>query len=284
MNLLSKIVAPLIGKGIGNLPLVTPIWYLVWRAFGTSEDDLFDVQGFRMYTDPKDSIICPRLAGIGCWEPTETEIFKKLVKPGMTVVDIGANIGYYSLMASRLVGETGKVYAFEPFERTYGILNRNIEVNGFKNITALRKAVLNRVGTMTLHCAKYSPANVSITETGASFDVPCTTIDHEFEGIKIDVIKMDIEGAEALVLAGMQNVIRNNPNLILITEVYPRVLEIAGSTLKEYVLMLYEWFDVMIIDEKRHRLVPCGSREQAVKTMSVNSGRAFFNLLCTRRK
>lgn len=279
-NLLGKAVAPFIGTGIGNLPLVIPAWHLVWKLFGAKKSQLVDVQGFKMYTDPQDSAISPQLLSKGCWEPFETEVFKGLIKPGMTVVDIGANIGYYSLLASRLVGELGKVYAFEPFGDTCDILARSIAVNGMQNVSLVRKAVTNEIGYARLYFGKYTPACNNLNGKGDFITVSCTTLDSELRSGKIDLIKMDIEGAEVKALVGMQRIIRDNPDLILVTEVFPEALQKAGTSFITYVAILLELFDVKVIEEKKHQLTPCNTLEQIQKLMS---GKMLLNLVCARR-
>jgi FkbM family methyltransferase len=279
-NLLGKAVAPFIGTGIGTLPLVIPAWHLIWKVFGTTESQLVDVQGFKMYTDPKDFAISPQLLSKGCWEPFETEVFKGLIKQGMMVVDIGANIGYYSLLASTLVGKSGKVYAFEPFGATCDIMARSIAINGMQNVTLIRKAVTIEVGTTQLYFGKYTPACNNLNGKGEFVTISCTTLDHELKGCKVDLIKMDIEGSEAKALVGMQGIIRDNPKLILVTEVFPEALKEAGSSVEAYVTALLKWFDVRVIEEKKHRLTPCKSLEQVLRFMS---GKMLLNLVCNRK-
>lgn len=279
-NLLGRAIAPFIGTGIGNLPLVIPAWHLVWKIFGSKQSELVDVQGYRMYTDPKDSAISPQLISKGCWEPFETEIFKGLIKPGMTVVDIGANIGYYSLLAAKLVGTSGKVYAFEPFNDTCDILTRSIAVNRMKNVTLVRKAVTNKIGNTRLYFGKYTPACNNLNGKGDFINVPCATLDHELRDVQIDLIKMDIEGAEEKAFEGMQTIIRNNSNLILVTEVFPEALKKAGSSFEAYVSKLLEWFDIRVIEERKHRLTPCESLDQVQNLMSR---KMLLNLVCTRK-
>jgi len=255
---------------VGKLPFVLPILHCIWQTFGLKKAQLIDVQGFRMYTDPKEPLMSLCLQGNGCWEPAETAIFRGLVKPGMTVVDIGANIGYYSLLALSLVGASGKVYAFEPSVDIYETLKRNIEVNEGKNVTPICKAVTDKAGFINFYLSP-SPSNNSISGKGKYISVPCTTLDNELAGVKVDVIKMDIEGAEALALAGMHSVIKNNPNLVLLTEVYPLGLEATGSSLELYVTELLQWFEVNLIDEKKHQLIPCESLEKVQEIMLKKS-------------
>lgn len=279
-SLLGRMASPFIGTPIGRLSIVRQVWHWLWGILGPKGSQLLDVQGFKMYTDPKDSAIAPQLLSKGCWEPFETEIFKGLIKPGMNVVDIGANIGYYSLLASRLVGESGKVYAFEPFENTFEILERNVVVNGLYNIFPIRKAILDKVGVMRLYFSPYTPACNSVTGKGKFALVPCTTLDQEMKGCKVDVIKMDIEGAEALAFGGMQTIIQNNSKLVLLTEIFSEALTMAGSSFETYVTGLLKWFEVKVIEERKHRITTCGSVEQVKGLMS---GQVFLNLLCTRR-
>lgn len=279
-NLLGKVVAPFIGTGIGNIPLVIPVWHLVWKVFGTKEPQLVDVQGFKMYTDPNDSAISPQLISKGRWEPFETEIFKSLIKPGMTVVDIGANIGYYTLLASHLVGEKGKVFAFEPFISSYELIKRSIAVNGIRNVIPICKAVINEIGVTQLHFGKYTPACNSINGKGESVTIQCTTLDYELMWSKIDVIKMDIEGSEVKALAGMQVIIRNNPSLILITEVFPKELKEASSSFEEYITKLQRNFTIQVIEEKKHRLTNC---ETFAQVQNLMTGKLLLNLVCTRK-
>jgi FkbM family methyltransferase len=73
-------------------------------------------------------------------------LFKGIVKEGMVVVDIGANIGYYTLIAAKLVGKSGIVYVFEPMPSNYECLCKNIEVNGYTNVVLIQKAVSNKYG------------------------------------------------------------------------------------------------------------------------------------------
>lgn len=280
-SLLGRMASPFIGTPIGRLSIVRQVWHWLWGILGPKGSQILDVQGFKMYTDPKDSAIAPQLLSKGSWEPFETEIFKGLVKPGMTVVDIGANIGYYSLLASRLVGESGKVYAFEPFENTFEILKRNIAVNGLHNILPTRKAILDKVGIMRLYFSRYTPACNSVTGKGKFVFVPCTTLDQELKGYKVDLIKMDIEGAEALAFDGMQTIIQNNPNLILLTEIFSEALTMAGSSFETYVAGLLKWFTIQVIEERKHRITACETAEQVQGLMS---GQVFLNLLCTRRQ
>lgn len=113
-----------------------------------------NVQGNKMYVNTEDKSIVPYLLLDHVWEKYKTELFKKIITQGMTVVDIGASIGYYTLIAAKLVGKTGVVYAFEPEPCNYELLIKNIELNGFTNIVPIKKAVSNRHGKAKLYFEK----------------------------------------------------------------------------------------------------------------------------------
>ena len=111
------------------------------------------MSGLKMYLDPTDEVMTPTILVIGNWETAETSWFLRIVKPGDTVVDAGANTGYYTLIGSRLVGDKGKVYAFEPEPANFELLQKNVRLNGLSNVVLERKALSNRNGTLKLFIA-----------------------------------------------------------------------------------------------------------------------------------
>jgi len=139
------------------------------------------------------------------------------IKPGMTVIDVGANIGIYTLLASNQVGVNGHVYAFEPAHRAYIKLKNNIEINNFLNITPIRSGVSDYDGETIFNVCDDDAYNslgrspmrkVKSTET-----IKIVTIDKfvQLNNIKkIDVIKVDTEGAEYLVFKGAINTLRRD--------------------------------------------------------------------------
>lgn len=176
-----------------------------------------DVMGNKMFLDPTDNI---RLLARGIHEPFETELFRQTVKEGDVVLDIGAHIGYYTLIASKIVGSSGKVYAFEPDPTFYSILERNIKLNGCKNVIAINKAVNKESGEIKLfQPVKY--ANTTIVDKGNEkkyIKVQAVSIDDCVDDV-VDVVKMDIEGAEYIALKGMVETFRKNTRMKVFIEV-----------------------------------------------------------------
>ena len=157
-------------------------------------------------------------------EPEE-ELFQRLLLPGMTVFDVGANIGIYTLRAAWKVGPTGAVHSFEPCPTNYKRLQANIDLNGFSNVVTNQAAVSDRRGFVSLYI--YDGLNTgkhslsAHNASPASINVDCFTLDDYVatKGIPaIDVMKIDVEGAEYMVLAGGRGLLAGSIKPILFCE------------------------------------------------------------------
>ena len=148
----------------------------------------------------------------------------------MTVIDVGAHVGYFAIEASKLVGPQGTIHAFEPNAENFDKLSYNIR--RYKNIVPHTEAVSDHVGEMTLYDSSTGTgSNSLIAERGAyksTHTVPVTTLDTLFANTPIDLIKIDVEGAEHLVFKGMQAIVERNQNLKLVVELYPKVYTDQG--------------------------------------------------------
>ena len=100
--------------------------------------------------NPADAAVSGALA-FGAFEPFETELFRQTIKEGMMVIDVGANIGYYTVIAARLAGNTGRVLAFEPAPQNFAVLQKTIAANRFQNVDAHMLAVANKKGVLNLN-------------------------------------------------------------------------------------------------------------------------------------
>ncbi len=224
-SVLKKLRKLVLGKEetFKKFPLVAKTFNFLYQLVGPRGIVLTEVQGNKMFMDAKAS----GLVLTGYWEKYETELFKKTIKEGMTVVDIGAHIGYYTLFSASLVGEKGKVYAFEPGPENYSLLVKNIEVNGYNNVVAVKKAVSNKAGVTKLFLGTSALHSIVDSEDSKqSIEVETTTLDDFFiKKEKIDVIKMDAEGAEYMIFLGMQKILKENNDIIIFTEFFPALLK-----------------------------------------------------------
>ncbi|MAT99146.1 MAG: hypothetical protein CL608_18525 [Anaerolineaceae bacterium] len=178
----------------------------------------------------------------------------KLAAPGMTMLDIGAHVGYYSRRYAKVLGENGRIFAFEPHPRTFATLQHNVK--RLPQVTAVQLALAEQEGTAELHDYLMMSASGSLhydeamaalqksqthdtdiaprighTFSAQTFTVRTTPVDDFLatRGIQqVDLVKMDIEGAEIGALRGMQQTIANSPNLKLVMEYNPQALKAFG--------------------------------------------------------
>ena len=160
----------------------------------------------------------------GCWlgsyEYAKRVVIERVVMPGNVVFDVGANVGYYTLLASLLVGRAGKVFAFEPVRKNLAYLERHLRINGVSNVTVIDKAVSDRDGYVSFVDGP-SASMGHFAETGG-YQVPTVAIDSLVERGELplpDFMKIDVEGAELLVLRGAKRTIEQaRPVIALATD------------------------------------------------------------------
>jgi len=232
---------------------------------------LIEVQGNYMYVNVRDTAIAPSLIRAGFWEKFETQLIKEMIKPGMVIVDCGANIGYYSLITAKITGKYGKVYAFEPDPDNYQLLVDNIKNNGFTNIIPIKKAVSNKSGRRKLFSDEKNFGNISFSEDNInekilSIYAETISLDDYFKNIvnnsKVDFIKMDVEGAEGLIMEGAKNILISN-DLKIFMEFSPnRITNIGVDPLKLLNNLQKYGFKIKVIDEKNEYL-------KQIKTLDI---------------
>ncbi len=171
----------------------------------------------------------------GVPEPGMVKVFREMVKPGMTVVDVGAHIGLYSLYALRCLQGVGKVFSFEPSPRTFAILKDNIQVNGFRESglsQLLPVAVSFQSGTAELTIVRHNSGHNTLFGddlTAEKIQITTVTLDRALiNEPKVDVVKIDAEGAEPFILKGMASLRIKNPQLRIFLEFAPEHLSRAG--------------------------------------------------------
>ncbi len=187
------------------------------------------------------------------YERETTRLFKNIIKPDMTVVDIGAHIGYFSRIAAKLVGHRGHVYAFEPDTDNRLLLEKNVRRYSFVSVRP--EAITSNVGNVLFyHVHGSTGCHSTIPQPNTlEFTVPATTLDAFVEARRIthiDVIKMDVEGGEWAALEGMQHVLKQK-TLSVILEWKPDAL-IQGTHDPEMLLsmLVHKGFSLSVITDK----------------------------------
>jgi len=272
------------GSGIGRFYPVKVTNSFIIKHLKSS---FVEVQGHKMFLDSEDSL---RLSIFGAWEPFETELVKKEIKKGDVVLDLGANIGYYTLIFAKLVGEGGKVFAFEPEPDNFALLKKNVEINGYQNVILVRKAVSNKTGKFKLYLSDdnkggHSMYPLSPQDGSQSIEIEAIRLDDYFENYdgKIDFIKMDIEGAEEKAIQGMSSLLKKNKNVKIVSEFNPPTLKQGGIEPEEYLELLTGFgFKLYEVSEQEKKIKPVDIPK--FLEMYAPSKRKYTNLLCTREK
>jgi FkbM family methyltransferase len=254
---------------------------LVRPSICPSGDDLVvTVQGHKMHIGhPERALGFPDLL-LDSYERGTTYLFNKLVRSGMVVLDVGACVGYYTLIAARLVGVSGRVYAFEPDPTNYELLLKNISLNKYENIIAVQKAVSNETGQANLYLSNKNIGAHSMyfndRVSSHTVTVPTITIDDFWQSLNCPtahLIKMDIEGAEIMALEGMKRLCQQE-SLKLIIEANSITLSEAGASPDELLSKLEAFgFRVSVISPTGLELLPLSSLLKKAVTL---------NLLCEK--
>ena len=281
-----------ISRTIRRIPLAYPAYKFLYRRWIPQGQLCVRSQGHKLFLDPGDlGMARAFLLSGGQWEEAETRLFSSIVKEGMTVVDVGANVGYYTLLAARLVGEKGKVFAFEPSPDNFALLKQNVTENGYKNVILVPKAVSDKTATARLMIDRASSGGHSLSafrDSVDSVEVETVSLDEYFavRSERVDVLKIDAEGAEMAILEGMHGLLKRNPDLTLLTEFFPRAIRAFGYPPEEYVRQLGAYgFQIYPIQEGQSdmgQLDPASVLELIQPLVKKGAKRDVLNLLCLR--
>ena len=226
-----------------------------WMGLAPGSGEVAEVHGNKMRFGSASECYIDMINGT--YEPVITQLFEKLIKPGMTVVDVGAHIGYFTLLAAQQTGSEGKVYAFEPDPTNYSVLTGNISNNGYGSVVPVPKAVCDAPGTASffLHMdtVAHSLYPTTLGRGKSTISVETTSLDNFFEQEgwpPVNLIKMDIEGAEAAALEGMKKLIERNETVYLVLEFIPQIQQNAGIDPHELLGKLRELgFTIQVVTE-----------------------------------
>lgn len=230
--------------------------------------DLFEKDGFPMHGTPYRLHVPRELQSVylGYFdflnhEPLTSKIFASLLKPGDNVVDVGANIGHYTLLAASVVGPLGRIHAVECSPETLALLSNNIAKNKLQNVVVHPVAAASQRGTLSLNVTAiglswFSPHShwPTVSGSGTSVEVEAVPLD-ELITPPVQLVKIDAEGVDLDVLKGMKGLLSESPNVSIIVEWAPPLLAETGKDPLEMIQWLQEegFSRLSVIDEKNKK-------------------------------
>ena len=218
------------------------------------------IGGQKLYLDKEDSLLLSTRKD--SYDKFEIECLKRIIKKGDIAVDLGANIGYYTLILAQLVGEFGHVYAFEPEPSNFELLSKNVKENNHNHVTLVQKAVSDKNSKINLYVSKRNLASHRIfdgEDKRESIEIDVITLDEYFKNFEkpIKFIKIDVEGAEGATLLGASKIIKNSKNLVIMMEYFPKWIKKFGDIPEEILKSLIEkQFKLFNINQENKKLDP----------------------------
>jgi FkbM family methyltransferase len=236
-NRLNGVVKLFFGLKLGKrFPLLKVVYFQLYEWLLPQRNNIL---GQQLRFHPKDRVLTTDALSKDGFERYELELFQALLQPGDVVLDIGANIGYYTTVAAAQVGAQGHVYAFEPDRENLAVLTDNLHFNDHSNVTIVPSGVAAQKGQVQLYLCEDNRGDHRLypvaEESRASYVVETIALDTFWAGVpprsplpRPTMVKMDIQGFEYFALQGMQQYIQQTPDLILFTEFWPHALAEAG--------------------------------------------------------
>lgn len=198
--------------------------------------------GAKMLVDTRDAAIAPWLVLDGLWEPHVTSWMQATVRPGHVFVDVGANVGYFTLLGASLVGPSGLVVAVEAHPTLAEVLHRNVVINGYYGfVTTHNKAAWSENTELEFHIRTNFAGNSSVGtidaeglrrlgDTEHSVRVDAVVLDDLLAGLpRVDVMKIDVEGAEVHAFTGLTRTLEANPGIVIMFEWARAQIESVGD-------------------------------------------------------
>lgn len=199
--------------------------------------------GAKLYVDCSDSVLAPWLLLDGLWETSVTTWFHQVVRPGHNVVDVGANIGYFTVLGAKLAGPGGRVVGFEASPRLHPIAARNLAANGMHDHAEVRhRAAWSEATELVLHLRRHFSGNSSFAafdpeflrrlgdEASEPVRVQAAALDDELADLgHVDVVKIDVEGAELRAMQGLRRTLSANAGIQVLCEWSPDSVRALGD-------------------------------------------------------
>lgn len=263
--------------------LLSYVWQLFCSLWSNINYNFLLVDGSR-FTYPLNSAI-GRALFTGGFETVEVEFMRQSLNPGNIFFDVGANAGIFTIIAAKKVGLNGHVYAFEPGKRELELLKHNIAINNLTNVTVIETAITNKKGVTNFAISRDGAMN-SLAQTDHPKQqieswqtIEITTLDNVLEELNIsqvDFLKIDVEGAEGLVIEGAKKLLLSENSPTILFEASDLNVRNFGYSVTELICKLEsEKFFIHYFDEK-DLLTPIVEKDSRI-------GKGIYNFVALKK-
>ncbi len=263
---------------------VAPLRWLALQILALRQPREVELDGDVFRVVPRDFGVTLELQATGGYENASRRFCLGYLEPGMTFIDIGAHVGLFSVPAARRVGVDGRVVAFEPDPDNRSMLEENIRRNGVEHVQVRSEALCDEDGRLPFHRSAFNSGDHQLFHSGrgrTGREVPVARLDSIMDGLggPVHLIKMDVQGAEAKVLAGMQAVLDANHDLALVVELSPWMLrELGDDPLAMLRSLEAQGFELATIEESTGLIEP----GDAPSVLDRCADASYLNVQCLR--
>lgn len=222
--------------------------------FGPADVRWLELEGFRLALDSADPSVSMAILAQGGWEPHLTGVFRRYLRPGMRVVDVGANVGYYTMLAATLAGADGAVMAFEPNSENCRLILMSVAANQFVNVRLFPLALAEAPGYE--HFSMHIGSNggfVSASHAlaaGHGTIVPTARLDDLVQP-PVDFVKMDVEGAEYRVVCGARALIEAAQPIVSTEFSCEMITRVSRTTPHDFLAFFLSYgYSILMIDRR----------------------------------
>lgn len=224
-----------------RLPLLRPIYFRLRRRL---QPRVFRLDGAILRVHPNEHGLTHALTITGTFEPQVAAVLDAALAPGSAFVDVGANVGYHTVRAARVVGPSGRVVAVEPEPRNLTLLRTNVAANGFANVSVVPVAAGSTAGRLRLYesATNLGDHRLYPVPGRSGHEVSVEPLDAVLDrhGVVPDVVKIDVQGFEHEVVSGRRATLAQADSCVLVSELWDEGLRDAGSSAEGYAALLGE--------------------------------------------